>query len=104
VAFSIISPGVEPVMATHTLLMRERRIWNAAVGTFDLMGAIAYLTEQLAWMQIFPRSLKLFDDWIVCKAGRVFIMSTAMMDAGYQEKSPRQGTAWHLLRLVNLLK
>jgi hypothetical protein len=40
------------MMATHTLLMRERRIWNAAVGTFDLMGAIAYLTEQAPWMQI----------------------------------------------------
>jgi hypothetical protein len=37
-----------PMMATHTLLMRERRILKAAVGTFDLMGAIAYLTEQLS--------------------------------------------------------
>jgi hypothetical protein len=32
--------------------MRERRILNAAVGTFDLMGAMAYLTDCPARMQL----------------------------------------------------
>jgi hypothetical protein len=41
------------MMATHILLMRERRILNAAVGTFDLMGAIAYVTDYPARMQLF---------------------------------------------------
>jgi hypothetical protein len=61
------------MMATHTLLMRERRIWNAAVGTFDLMGAIAYLTEEQAWMQILGEigdfagvnPGRKVDDWMV---------------------------------------
>ncbi len=40
-AFSSISAGVAPVMATQTLPMRERRNWGATVGTFTLMSTIA---------------------------------------------------------------
>ena len=54
VAFSIISAGVEPTMATHTLLRRERRSWGAMLGTFNLIDAIAYLTEGAVRMQIIP--------------------------------------------------
>jgi hypothetical protein len=45
------------MMATHILLMRERRILNAAVGTFDLMGAIANLTDCPASMQLLGRQM-----------------------------------------------
>ena len=73
VAFSIISAGVDPVMATQTLVRRERRSWGAMLGTFDLMGAIAYLTEEQAWMQILGEigdfagvnPGRKVDDWMV---------------------------------------
>ena len=46
-------------MATHTLVRRERRSWGARLGTFDLIDAIAYLTEQSARMQIFSENARI---------------------------------------------
>jgi hypothetical protein len=51
-ALSIISAGVEPAIETQTLVKRERRNWEALPEVFNLIVAIAYITEQLSGMQL----------------------------------------------------
>jgi hypothetical protein len=52
-------------MATQTLVSLERRSWGAMLGTFGLMGAIGYLTEQSVRMQTFRGFSGKFDGFRV---------------------------------------